>query len=331
MRNYTHLDQEQRYQISSLLKAGYQQNVIAAEVGVHKSTISREIKRNQGQRGYRPKQANAFAIERGKGSENATRIEASEWLLVKSCLQEKLSPEQISGRLKLSGKLYISHESIYRYVYRDKNEGGNLVQCLRGKKQYRKRYASGHERRGALKNRTSIDDRPKIVETKERIGDWEGDTVIGKNHKGTIVTLVDRHSRYALAAPLVSKHAAGVTQAIKTLLQPHKDRCHTITFDNGKEFAEHELIATHLEAKVYFAHPYHSWERGVNENTNGLLRQYFPKGTDLRNVSVDEVSFALNQLNHRPRKCLHYKTPYEVFHGLPSIWHNRVVSVALRC
>lgn len=331
MRNYTHLDQEQRYQISSLLKAGYQRKVIAAEIGVHRSTISREIKRNQGKRGYRPKQANTFAIERCKGSENATRIEAPAWLLVKSCLQEKLSPEQISGRLKLSGQLNISHESIYQYVYRDKKEGGDLVQYLRGKKQYRKRYGSGHERRGGLKNRTSIDDRPAIVETKERIGDWEGDTVIGKNHQGAIVTLVDRHSRYFLAAPLASKHAAGVTEAIKALLQPHKERCHTITFDNGKEFAEHEVIAAHLEASIYFAHPYHSWERGVNENTNGLLRQYFPKGTDLRKVSVDEVSFAMNQLNHRPRKCLGFKTPHEVFHGLPSIWHSRDVSVALRC
>jgi IS30 family transposase len=331
MRNYTHLDQEKRYQISALLKAGYQRNVIAAEIGVHKSTITREIKRNQGQRGYRPKQANKFAIERCKGSDNATRINASQWRLVKSCLQEKLSPEQISGRLKLSGKLHISHESIYRYVYRDKNEGGNLVQYLRGKKQYRKRYASGHERRGALKNRTSIDDRPVIVEAKVRIGDWEGDTVIGKNHQGAIVTLVDRRSRYTLAAPLPSKHADGVTQAIKTLLEPHKERCHTITFDNGKEFAEHEVIAAYLDASIYFAHPYHSWERGVNENTNGLLRQYFPKGTDLRKVSVDEVSYAMHQLNHRPRKCLGYRTPHEVFYGLPSIWNNEDVSVALRC
>lgn len=156
-----------------------------------------------------------------------------------------------------------------------------------------------------------------MVNAKTRIGDWEGDTVVGKDHKGVLVTLVERKSRYTLSCPLPSKHSAGVTQAIVDLLRPHRRVCKTLTFDNGKEFAEHEFIARCLSAKVYFAHPYCSWERGLNENTNGLLRQYFPKGTNLRNITQCQVDEAVYKLNHRPRKCLGYRTPHEAFYNLP--------------
>ena len=155
--------------------------------------------------------------------------------------------------------------------------GHVLLSVYDSQKPRRKRYASGQERRGMIKNRVSIDDRPKIVDQKTRIGDWEGDTVIGKNHRGGLVTLAERKSRYVLAGHIRSKHADGVTAVTTRLLTPYKDRCHTITFDNGKEFAEHERIAAELQTSIYFAHPYHSWERGLNENSNGLLRQYFPR------------------------------------------------------
>jgi transposase, IS30 family len=190
------------------------------------------------------------------------------------------------------------------------------VSLLRCQKVRKKRYASGQERRGTLKNRVSIEHRPAVVDKRSRIGDWEGDTVIGKGHQGVLVTLVERKSRYTLAARLDSRHSNKVTQAIIELLRPHKLQCKTLTFDNGKEFAEHEFIAKCLNAKVYFAHPYCSWERGLNENHNGLLRQFFPKETNLLRVTQDEVNEAVYRLNHRPRKCLGYRTPHEVFYGL---------------
>ena len=330
METYQQLACEQRYQISASLKAGLKQIQIARELGVNKSTVSREIRRHHGLRGYRPKQANAMAAARRSMGRHARRITDADWSLVETCLQEKLSSEQISGRLKCGGALMISHEHIYRYVYRDKQAGGDLVTHLRGQKPYRTRYGSGDQRRGAIKNRVSIDERPSIVADKSRIGDWEGDTVIGKNQQGALVTLADRVSRYTLAGLVKSNHANGVTAVIQSLFEPYHDRCHTITFDNGKEFAGHETIAAYLDAAIFFAHPYHSWERGLNENTNGLLRQYFPKDTNLLNVSPEQVTFAINQMNHRPRKCLDWKTPHEVFFGQPSTWAKPALNVALR-
>lgn len=292
MKTYTQLTCEQRYQIS-----GLKQGQIASEVGVHKSTISRELKRNKGERGWCPKQAQRLRDERRQGCVNGKQFSASDWEEVDRLIRDDFSPEQAVARLELEGGLQISHETIYQHIYMDKRNNGNLHQHLRSQKPRRKRYASGQERRGTLKNRVSIDERPAIVDQKTRIGDWEGDTVIGKNHQGVLVTLAERKSRYVLAGPLPSKHAERVTEKINNLLRPHKDTCHTVTFDNGKEFAEHEIIAAVLEADIYFAHPYHSWERGLNENSNGLLRQYFPKGMELTDVSEEQVQWAVDRLN----------------------------------
>jgi len=278
MKPYTQLTSEQRYQISGLKKAGFTQAAIAQEVGVHKSTISRELMRNQGQRGWQPAQAQRFRDERKRACLNGKQFSAADWHVVDSLIRADLSPEQAANRLSYEGGVSICHETIYQHIYADKHQGGDLHLTLRSQKPRRKRYGSGQERRGTIRNRVSIDERPDIVATRSRIGDWEGDTVIGKNHQGGFVTLAERKSRYVLAAPIRSKHAAGVTAQIKRLLEAHKAKCHTITFDNGKEFAEHEQMATSLSADIYFAHPYHSWERGLNENSNGLLRQYFPKG-----------------------------------------------------
>ena len=330
MRSYTQLNQEQRYHISGLYKSAYSQTQIAQEIGVHKSTISREFKRNKGQRGWRPKQAQQMRDERKQSCVNGKQFSVNEWAEVERLIRNYLSPEQIANRLKWEGNLQISHEIIYLHIYQDKCNGGDLHQYLRCQKPRRKRYASGQERRGSIKNRVSIDDRPDIVAQKIRLGDWEGDTVIGKYHKGGLVTLAERKSRYVLATPINSKHATGVAAATMRLLRGYKEKCHTITFDNGKEFAEHEKIASELQADIYFAHPYSSWERGLNENSNGLLRQYFPKNRDLTKIAEEEVQIAVNQLNHRPRKVLGFRTPHEVFFGVNVVYTKQIEAVALR-
>lgn len=330
MKQYTQLDHEQRYQISGLHKAGWNQTQIADEMGVHKSTISREFSRNKGRRGWRPKQAQSMRDERKQACLNGKRFSPDEWAEVERLIRADLSPEQAADRLALEGRLQISHETIYQHIYADKRNGGDLHQHLRSQKPRRKRYASGQERRGMIKNRVSIDERPEIVDQKTRIGDWEGDTVIGKNHKGGLVTLAERKSRYVLAGHIRSKHAVGVTAVTTRLLTPYKDKCHTITFDNGKEFAQHEKIAAELKAAIYFANPYHSWERGLNENSNGLLRQYFPKGIELTNITEEQVQEAVERINHRPRKALGFRTPHEVFFGVEIRYTKQPLAVALR-
>jgi transposase, IS30 family len=322
MKKYTQLSSEQRYQISGLMKAGWKQVQIAVEVGVDKSTIARELKRNKGNRGWRPKQAQRLREERRQGCLNGKQFSLHDWVEVERLIRQDFSPEQASARLKLEGGLQISHEAIYQHVYADKRDGGDLCQHLRCQKPRRKRYASGQERRGMIKNRVSIDNRPEIVDQKSRIGDWEGDTVIGKNHRGGLVTLAERKSRYVVAGHIRSKHAEGVTAVTTRLLSPHKDKCHTITFDNGKEFAKHETIAAELNVDIYFAHPYHSWERGLNKNSNGLLRQYFPKGMELTTVTEEQVQRAVERLNHRPRKVLQFRSPHEVLFGVSLSYTN---------
>ena len=209
----------------------------------------------------------------------------------------------------------LHHETIYQFVYRDKAQGGELHKHLRiASKPYRKRYGK-YDRRGQIVNRVSIDERPKIVDEKSRIGDWEGDTIIGKGHKGACLTLVERKTLYTIIVPLAGKNAEQLKEAVIEVLKPFKERVLTLTY-NGKEFAQHEQMAKALEADVYFAHPYASWERGINENTNGLIRQYFPKGTDLRNVTTEQAQWVMDRLNNRPRKTRGGKTPNELFMGL---------------
>jgi len=313
---YSQLTREQRYQIHGLKQAGLNQTDIAEMIGVNKSTISREFSRNAGKRGWRPKQAQMIRDERKQNCVNSKRISAEVWGEVGRLIRIDFSPEQAANRLEIECGWQISHEAIYQHIYADKRNGGDLCEHLRSQKTRRKRYASGQERRGTIKNRVSIDERPAIVDQKTRLGDWEGDTMIGKNHKGGLVTLTERFSRYELAGHIPSKQADGVAAVIKRLLAPHADKCYTITFDNGLEFAKHQDIAAALNADIYFAHPYHSWERGLNENSNGLLRQYFPKGMELLNLTEEEVQMAVETLNHRPRKVLGYKTPFEVFFGV---------------
>ena len=308
---YTQLAQEQRYQIYALKKMGHNQTQIAKCLGVHKSTISREFGRNQGQRGYRPKQAHEKTrIRRAKKAQK--RITADTWAQVKEKLRLDWSPEQISCWLKKYELDPVSHESIYQYVYADKRAGGDLHKHLRCQKKYRKRHG-GKDRRGKIPNRVSIEERPEIVELRERLGDWEADTIIGAGQKGAIVTLVERKSRFTMLDKVERRTADATEKAIVRMLLPHILKVRTITFDNGKEFAYHEKVAQHLQAEMYFAHPYASWERGTNENTNGLIRQYLPKGSDFSSITADQLSFIKERLNHRPRKCLDFQTPAMVF------------------
>jgi len=317
MKRYTQLTREQRYQIYALKKAGHSQARIAALLEVHKTTISRELKRNHGQRGYRPNQAHQLAQQRRR-EKPRRRIEPETWVLIESRLRLEWSPEQISGWLRRTKRPTVSHERIYQYILADKNSGGDLYRHLRCQKQCKKRYGA-RERRGQLPDRQSIENRPTIVEQRSRYGDWELDTIVGKGYKQAIVSLTDRKARLALFAKVEQKTADQVATAIVRLLKPHADRVHTLTSDNGKEFARHKNIAKALNADFYFAHPYAAWERGTNENMNGLIRQYFPKACDLRTVTDDDIQLAMNRLNNRPRKCLGYRTPNEVFFGKSSV------------
>lgn len=307
---YKQLTREQRYQIYALKKKNHSQTDIADIVGVHRSTISRELKRNKGKRGYRPEQAHRSAL--GRQAKAKTRISDDIWKLVTEKLEEQWSPEQISGRFKEKGTAHLSHERIYQYIFKNKKEGGTLYKHLRVQKKRKKRCGS-YDRRGKIPNQTSIEDRPASIENRDRVGDLEIDMVIGKGHQGGLVTIVDRATRYSFIGRVESKQADEVEKMTIKLLEPVASRLHTITSDNGKEFAKHEAISTKLRIDYYFAHPYASWERGTNENTNGLIRQYFPKKSNFLEVTDEEVARVANRLNHRPRKSLGYLTPHEVF------------------
>ena len=308
MSHYSHLTLDERYQISALM----QNNISIAEIArtLHRdgSTIYREIKRNRGLRGYRPKQANTFA--KGRKAHNQARLTDFFWHYVEHLLQNHYSPEQINGRLKMLGWRGVgSIEAIYLYIYQNKKAGGTLYTFLRNQKTYRKRSLNGNDRRGRIVDRVDISERPRIVDKRVRIGDWEGDTIIGKNHRGVLLTYVDRVSRFTKIKALPNRKAELIAEASVELLQDHPVL--TITFDNGKEFSDHEIISKELEASIYFARPYHSWERGTNENTNGLIRQFFKKDQALDNLHPEDVQRVEDLLNNRPRKVLGYLTPYE--------------------
>ena len=310
MRTYTQLTYNQRYHIYTFLKAGFCQTEIAETIGVHKSTISRELRRNRGGRGYRPKQAQRFARERQK--KITPRIRPEDWKLVEGLISLDWSPEQISDHCRDNQLLHISHEWIYQYIYKDKRCGGSLWKHLRCRKKRRKRYGS-YEKRGQIPNRVWIEDRPQAVEDRSRLGDWEADTIIGKGMKGAIVTLVDRKSRYLRMGLVARRTKETVADKIISLLADLP--VHTITCDNGKEFTDHEKFAEALGTEVYFAHPYASWERGTNENTNGLIRQYIPKRTEFNTITNEDIQFVENRLNTRPRKCLSFKSPVVILNN----------------
>lgn len=309
---YNQLTLEKRYHISALIKQGYSQKDISIELNVHPSTISREIKRNSTGR-YNAELAQIQYHKRVISKKKRKAITKPIEKYIREKLKQDWSPEQIAGRIKVDKNITIHHETIYRFIYANKASNGRLYLHLRHKnKKYHKR-TQVYQKRGTIKNRICISKRPKIVDTKKRIGDWEIDTIIGANHKGALVTIVDRASKFTLIKKVHSKQADVVTQATLDLLHPIKHLTHTITSDNGKEFAYHDLISRTLETSFFFANPYHSWERGLNEHTNGFIRQYIPKKSEFENISKEEIVTIANKLNHRPRKSLGFKTPFEVF------------------
>lgn len=306
------LNLEQRYTIYGLLKAKKSLRDIAKEINVAPSTVSREIKRNLGLKGYRPQQAHKKAENRQQNIPKFTRFNAQLKLIVSNYLNLDLSPEQIQGRLKKKGKKSVSPKTIYQYVVADKVEGGTLYTHLRGKGSKRKKNGS-KDSRGQIIDKVSIDERPSVVDENTEFGHWEIDLVVGSHHKGFLVTVVERITKASLIGHSERKDAKSIAAELVRILKPYKDCVKTITADNGKEFAGHKKVAKELEADYYFAHPYSSWERGLNENTNGLIRQYFPKGTDLRKVSQEELDFVMKRLNNRPRKTLNFETPEHLF------------------
>jgi IS30 family transposase len=310
---YKHLSREKRYQIYSLLKAKQPISEIARLLGRNRSTISRELIRGLGLRGYRAEQACAKASERAQRIRNALRVDPKVWADVNFYLGIQWSPEQIAG------KVAVSHESVYLNVYANKATGGDLHPLAQPKAPAqtprRKRHLCGRDRRGQIPNRRPISERPRHIEDRKQVGHWEGDTVISAAHKQAIVTLVERESGFAVLAKVLNKSADLVGRAIEAKLKPLNSRVKTLTVDNGKEFADHQAIDQSLGILTYFADPYCSWQRGSNENFNGLLRQYIPKKRRMETFTDEDVSMIENRLNHRARKRLGFKTPHEVFHA----------------
>lgn len=311
----SHLTEEQRYAISVMQSHNFSQTTIATIIGKDKSVVSRELRRNRDMRNgeYRYKQAQRKYEERLKQKPKAVRFDAEVRERVEAMLAEDFSPEQIVGRCRLEGLGCVSHERIYQHVWADKRRGGDLYTHLRRKgRKYRKRGA-GKDGRGIIRDRVPIDSRPAVVDEKKRFGDLELDTVIGRNHKGAILTVNDRATGLCWLALLDGKESEPLKNALINMLSPLKGVIKTATADNGKEFAAHREIAAALGIDVFFAHPYHSWERGANENMNGLIRQYIPKKSSFENLNDEDIQLIQNKLNNRPRKRLNFLTPIEYF------------------
>jgi len=313
----THITVEQRYSISELINNGYSDIQIGTIIKKDRSSIYRERKRNSDlkNREYKYELAQKKADIRKKSKPKHSPFTEEIKSEVKLLLEGDLSPEQVTGLMKDEGKITVSHETIYQYVWRDKAGGGSLYAHLRNNgRKYRKRGAY-KDSRGIIKNKQSIDQRPSIVDKKVRFGDIEVDLIIGMNHQQAIVTINDRVSVLKMKK-VKSKEAHEVRLVVNDLLEEWIPYIHTITSDNGKEFAQHEQIAENLMIDYYFAHPYHSWERGANENLNGLIRQYFPKKTDFTMITDQQVKDVETKLNSRPRKRHAFKTPLAIMDKL---------------
>lgn len=294
---------------------------IARKLGVNRSTVCREFKRNsdmRGKRRYNPELAQRKADARMRKRRHYIKFtDDMKREVRRRIVYKELSPEQIAGRFHLEGKEMVSHETIYQWVWREKRRGNReMAEHLRHRGRHYCKRGSEYKSRGIIKDREGIEKRPAIVDAKSRFGDFEIDTVIGRNHKRAIMTINDRCTHIVLIRKLEGKEAEPLAKAAVEALSPYKSMLHTITADNGKEFARHKEIASALGIDFYFARPYHSWERGANENTNGLIRQYIPKGTNLDDISEEYIKEIEWKLNNRPRKSLGYLSPLEYFEKL---------------
>lgn len=314
----SHITQEQRYTISLMLNQGFPRTAISLAVGKDKSVISREIKRNKDQRSgeYRAELAQRKYIQRQSRKSQPRKFNKDMQQYVDSLIEQDYSPEQIVGISKKNNKECVSHETIYQYIWIDKKHKGTLHLHLRHKgRKYRKR-GSYNDSRGIIRDRVGIEQRPEIVEKRSRFGDIEADLIIGKNHQQAILTLNDRASGVLKMKKIESKEAKVVSQAMNQLLEEWMPYIKTITSDNGKEFAEHKLVSETLNIDYFFARPYHSWERGSNENLNGLIRQYFPKKHDFNLIDEQMIKDVETKINNRPRKRFNFENPLTIMDKL---------------
>lgn len=314
---YHQITSEERYTIAALRREGFNLAQIGRHLGRHRSTISREVRRNAARHdgGYRAHGAIERTSARRSRSRRNRRFSAGDLAQVEALLRKKWSPEQISGRLRRDRGLRISHETIYRHVWQNKFEGGDLYGCLRQATKLRRKRHNSYDRRGRLSGKRHISERPASVEERRRTGHWEIDTVVGSGDKDCVVTLVERKTGYAVIGKLADRSAGGVARRVTKLIRRHAGRFRTITSDNGTEFHSYTKVENATSVLFYFATPYHSWERGTNENFNGLLRQYLPKRTSQAHLTQKGCDALASQLNQRPRKRLGYKTPEECFDG----------------
>jgi len=310
------ITKEQRYEINAYLKAEKNKAYIAKELGVHISTIYRELKRNAQKRGgYNAKYAQMLCDEAKERYGRNRKFDISMKRIIDDKVRkEQWSPKQIIGYCKKQGIEMVSHERIYQYIRQDKTYGGDLYKQLRHRLKHRKRVVGADKI--PIKDRVSIDERPKEVDEKSRFGDWEIDTIIGKDGKGAIVTIVERTTAFFMMRKLVNgKHAKDLASTVVDMLLPYKNNVHTITSDNGTEFANHVEIATGLDLKFFFAHPYSSWERGLSEYTNKLIRQYIPKKSDFMQFSDSYIADVQYKINRRPREKLNFDCPKTIFYN----------------
>ena len=316
-----HLTREQRYTISVMHKEGCTQKMIAKAISKDKSIISRELKHNANSKGnYTFQYAQEVAELRKECLKKPRKLHQFLKKQIIEMIKKGWSPQQIEGRLKLENKSFVSHETIYQMIRKDKREGGTLYLHTRHRLKYRKRPVS---KPIPIKNRISIDQRPKIVDHKERFGDWEIDTIIGENNKGAMVTMVERKSAFMIMEKLKhGKNAQELAKVVTKLMFAYKDNIHTITGDNGTEFTEHQRIAKNLKINFFFTHPYASWEKGLIENTNKLIRQYIPKKTNLDSINQQQIKEIQYKINSRPRKNLNFFSPKEIFFA--NLQNNKV-------
>ncbi len=315
---YRHLSADERQLIYQWEGEECTQEGIGERLGRSKATISREFKRNTGQSGYRPKQAHTLAQARARrpGARTFTAEMRTE---VELKVRQGQTPEIIKGRAEFEGRAMVCKEWIYKYIYAEAKVGGDMWKHLPRAKRRRHRRCPRQDGRGRgrIPDQRRIDTRPSIVGKRERIGDWEGDLMTGAPGTGHLAMMVDRKSRYTLVGKVESKEAQEVNDRIVTMFEdmtiPPEARL-TMTLDNGKEFALHQDLARRIGLLIYFAHPYHSWERGTNENTNGLIRRLYHKGASLADIDKDELVRISSYVNDRPRKCLGWRTPREVFY-----------------
>ena len=315
---YQHLTMEERYHIQAYKKAGYKNSEIAKEISKHPSTISRELKRNCStvQKRYSASSAHKVSTLRRRYASGQSNKKMNEDLenRVSEYIKKDWSPEQVSATLRIKDNMTISFVRIYQFIEQDRLEGGDLHSHLRFYHTGHRRAKYGAKYKGKIEGRVSISQRPDIVDEMTRIGDFEIDTIIGSNRKGAISTAVDRGSKFVKISIPTTKKADEVEEEIRRILLPFKDKIKTITSDNGFEFSNHKSIANSLDCDYYFCHPYSSWERGLNEYTNGLIRQYIPKGTSFEYITAEYIQEIEDKLNNRPRKSLNWRTPNEVFY-----------------